>query len=255
MIEVNMTEQKNKSSKTWYNRFEMMTLFHFYNELKKVYNIDGEIDLSGKYLNVKDLNEITSEKLGFGLESLAMHLRSLYRRHFILISDIDGGDIKIEDIFDKKIELTVLGRSVVYLLKDIKYQSIYKSKKIKYKNKETSVIEKHSRTFYNRHSLYLLMSIFNNGLNEYKIDKEKGVVDGDFNDYIMSTYSINDILEICQYGEKSTVLHLDYLLNKGLVIKVEDDLYALTEKGVLVSRLLKDIKYQSIYNLNKLRLV
>lgn len=236
-------ENTNKKTKTHFNRYRMMVAFEIFSYLK---NQEKE---ATSEVSVRELESHIQETLHFGLDSLCMHLRDLHKIDVIRVSDHE--DLRTEVIQDGNVRLTDYGLDVVYILKDIKYQNIYKG--IRRKQSGDNVVKKHSRTFYNRHSLSIVLDLFNKGIQSYKTmqENEENVV---FEDFIFQEYSLSELQSLSNYSEASLKMHLFYLTKKNLLEEFEDGMYRLTDFGLSIARILKDIKYQSIYNMNFMRL-
>tara|TARA_B100000700_G_scaffold71271_1_gene79287 strand:- start:55202 stop:55990 length:789 start_codon:yes stop_codon:yes gene_type:complete len=241
-----------KHTRTWYNRHMFRLLMEVYFQLKENNNVDG-MDLTEEHfenisLSVESLNEVTEDKLRFSIDSLCIHLRTLQAKGFIKLS-AESKDI--EDIKNMNISLTLLGRNVVYILKDVKFTSIYRANP-KHRQKD-KVVSQHTKTFYNRHAVQLLNLMLSENIEDFKEAKEESE-DVSFEDYKWMDFSFEDLNERVHYSEESLKLHLKYLENKNLIKTNEEDKYELTEFGLVIGRVLKDIKYQSLYNIGAARL-
>tara|TARA_B100002019_G_C21202136_1_gene564605 strand:- start:87 stop:875 length:789 start_codon:yes stop_codon:yes gene_type:complete len=259
MSEVQNTMNENtekreprKHTRTWYNRHMFRALMEIYFQLKENNVVDGndltEEHFNGLSLPVKTLNEETEEKLRFSIDSLSIHLRTLQAKGFVYLS---GESTDIEDIKNMEVGLTLLGRNIVYILKDIKFTSIYRANP-KHRQKD-KVVSQHTKTFYNRHAIQLLNKMLTENIEDFKDAKEEGE-NVSFEDYKWLPFNFEDLKENVHYSEDSLKLHLKYLEVKKLITKNEESEYELTEFGVIVGRVLKDIKYQSIYNIGAARL-
>ena len=165
-----MGNKHNRSMKTWYNRFEHMTLFNLFDLVRAKYELGGDSSLEGKSIDFKELDEITNKYLRFGEDALAMHLRELFKKDLIDIVGVED-NLDIENIIGRQIEVTNKGREWAYILKDIKFQSIYRGPRYT-GSEEKRVVKNHSKTFYNRQSLALILRLFNVGLQKYKEEKD-----------------------------------------------------------------------------------
>ena len=103
--------------------------------------------------------------------------------------------------------------------------------------------KKHAMTYYRRHAMYVL-------LLSYKQINPEG------NDDL----SAKDIIGALPYGYAPFRMHLRYLEQQGLIAcqgdleNIEEVHYSLTHFGHQVARVLKDIKYQTLYSANPSRL-
>lgn len=229
-------------AKTYYNRNKVMVLFLISEHLNDIENKDQELEF-------QHVLSLVKKRMQMSEKSLAIHLRDLHKEDNIsIVGATTYEDLSEDSIIKSSIKETELGFSIFKYLKDIKFQNIYKG--IKRKKDSDKVITKHTRTFYNRHSLFVLYSMFNNIIGEYKRSEGNG-----FDKFIGKEFSFEDISQLISYSNISLQMHLFYLCKKGLLDKNDDgELYTITKMGENLSRLLKDIKYQSIYNMNYIKI-
>jgi hypothetical protein len=229
------TQPRKKHAQTFYNR-------HALNVLLQVFLIMRE----------KNVDKVTTlelkENLYFSEDSLFIHLKYLSNRRKLI--SVSG---EIESTEPVLITLTEDGINVVNILRDIKYQSLYNANPKRRTHGEKP--KKHAQTFFNRHSLNILLQTY------------LTMRDNEFDDL-----TITELSQVVHYSNESLRIHMKYLTREHIsddlsygdrkaLFTVEDEdwenpddiVIKITEFGQTVVNLLRDIKYQSLYNIGAYR--
>jgi predicted transcriptional regulator with HTH domain len=229
------TQPRKKHAQTFYNR-------HALNVLLQIFLIMRE----------KEVDKVTTlelkENLHFSEDSLFIHLKYLSNRRNLI--NVSGDMESTEPVL---IALTEEGSNVVNILRDIKYQSLYNANPKRKSQGEKP--KKHAQTFFNRHSLNILLQTY------------LTMRDNEFDDL-----TITELSQVVHYSNESLRIHMKYLTRENIsenasygdrkslfVIENEDwenpddIVIKITDFGKKVVNLLRDIKYQSLYNIGVYR--
>lgn len=208
-----------KHAQTYYNRHGLNLLYKIFNEIKNE-NLE-------KKIKIEKIKEIVF----FGIDSILLHLNYL-KRHQLINFHYNSENLE-------EITLTKEGIALSFILRDIKYQNLYNANQQIIKQITKKRLEKkHAQTYYNRHSLNIIYKI-----SSFLKESNKNSI------------SYEELIKFINFSTTSINIHLSFLTRdeeyplRIPFIEIKNDEIFLTYFGYKISKILKDIKYQSLYNI------